>query len=100
MITTANNQLPPAPPDSVAANRPGQEPPVTSARPAGRLPPVPAVRTLTGSQLHTYRRELEHALKTLPAHAPVRVLLAQHLAAVRAEQQTRAPAPQAAGQAR
>ncbi len=67
----------------------------------GIAPPGPAVCALTGPQLRSYQRKLEHALKTLPAHAPVRALLSRHLAAVRAEQDTRAAtaAPRPAGQA-
>lgn len=72
-----------------------------SGPPPGLPPPGPAVCALTGPQLRSYRRELEHALKTLPAHAPVRALLGRHLAGVRAEQDTRAAAaaPCPAGEA-
>jgi hypothetical protein len=44
---------------------------------------------LTTYELRDYRRELEHALKTLPEHAPVRALLRERLAEVIAEQDTR-----------
>jgi hypothetical protein len=44
-------------------------------------PPHP-MHQLTTSEISRYRRELEHALKTLPEHAPVRELLGQRLAEV------------------
>ena len=44
---------------------------------------------LTSFELARYRRELEHALKTLPEHASVRELLRQRLAVVLAEVQER-----------
>ncbi len=40
-------------------------------------------------ELARYRRELEHALKTLPGHAGVRALLQQRLTDVLDEQQAR-----------
>lgn len=49
--------------------------------------PVPALTTF---ELRDYRRELEHALTTLPEHAPVRGLLRDKLADVLAEQECRA----------
>ena len=49
--------------------------------------PVPA---LTTSELRDYRRDLEHALTTLPGHAPVRGLLQDKLTEVLAEQESRA----------
>lgn len=49
--------------------------------------PVPALTTF---ELRNYRRELEHALTTLPEHAPVRGLLQDRLAEVLAEQESRA----------
>lgn len=57
--------------------------PVTVAQPKHPL------HALTTYELRDYRRELEHALNTLPAHAPVRALLRQNLDAVLAEQQSR-----------
>jgi hypothetical protein len=48
--------------------------------------PLPA---LTTYELARYRRELEHTLKRLPGHAPVRELLQQRLAEVIAEQDAR-----------
>ncbi len=49
--------------------------------------PVPAMTTY---ELRDYRRELEHALKVLPAHVPARELLQGKLAEVVAEQDARA----------
>ena len=57
-------------------------------------PPHP-MHALTTYELTRYRRELEHALKTLPEHAEVRALLQQRLAAVTDEQQTRTQLQQA-----
>jgi hypothetical protein len=55
--------------------------------------PVPApahpLPALTTFELRDYRRDLEHALAALPAHAPVRGLLQDKLAAVLAEQDSR-----------
>ena len=56
--------------------------------------PLPA---LTAYELSRYRRQLEHALKAMPGHAPARGLLQQRLAEVMAEQQSRTQAP-ASGQ--
>jgi len=58
--------------------------PGTSQQPSHPLP------TLTAAELRDYRRDLEHALNRLLAHAPVRDLLYRQLAAVRAEQESRA----------
>ena len=44
---------------------------------------------LTSSELSRYRRELEHAVKALPAHATVRAQLQSRLAEVLEEQQQR-----------
>jgi hypothetical protein len=60
------------------------------AQPAPGQQPSHPVHTLTARELREYRRDLEQALNGLPAHAPVRDLLHQHLAEVRAEQDTRA----------
>ncbi len=92
MTTAEMNEPLPAPQSVPAAIRPGEDASVRAGRSAAVPPSGPAVRRLTGSQLRSYRRELEHALKTLPALAPVRALLAEHLAAVRGEQETRAAA--------
>jgi hypothetical protein len=43
----------------------------------------------TTYELKNYRRELEHALKTIPEHAQVRELLQQRLAEVLTEQDSR-----------
>ena len=51
-------------------------------------PPHP-MHSLTTYELKNYRRELEHALKTIPEHAQVRELLQQRLAEVLAEQDSR-----------
>jgi hypothetical protein len=48
------------------------------------------VSALTTYELARYRRELEHAVKTLPEHATVRELLQRRLAEVLAEQDERA----------
>jgi hypothetical protein len=102
MTTTETSKPPPGSPGNRAPARPGQGGPARPAPAAACLPSGPAVSGLSSSQLRGYRRELEHALKTLPAHAPVRALLARHLAAVRGEQDTRALAAAArpAGPAR
>jgi hypothetical protein len=56
-------------------------------------PPHP-LGALTTYELSRYRRQLEHALKALPGHAPVRELLQQRLAEAMAEQDSRtAPGP-------
>lgn len=57
--------------------------PVTVEEPQHR------VSQLTTSELARYRRELEHALKTLPEHATVRATLSAKLDDVLAEQQDR-----------
>jgi hypothetical protein len=51
-------------------------------------PPHP-MHSLTTYELKNYRRELEHALKTIPEHAQVSELLQQRLAEVLAEQDSR-----------
>ena len=53
-------------------------------------PPPHPVPALTTYELRNYRRELEHALKTLPEQAAVRALLRQRLDEVLAEQDSRA----------
>ena len=52
-------------------------------------PPHP-LGALTTAELTRYRRELEHALKTLPDHATVRDQLKAKLADIQAEQESRA----------
>jgi hypothetical protein len=52
-------------------------------------PPQHPTHALTTYELSRYRRELEHALKELPAHAPVRELLHGKLAEVLAEEDSR-----------
>jgi hypothetical protein len=51
--------------------------------------PAHPMHSLTTYELKNYRRELEHALKTIPEHAQVRELLQQRLAEVLAEQDSR-----------
>jgi hypothetical protein len=51
-------------------------------------PPHPTSQ-LTTYELRDYRRELEHALKTLPDHVTVRAQLQAKLAEVLAEQESR-----------
>ncbi len=71
-------------------------PPGTATIPAARrtpmdtpLPPPHPVDSLTAYELSRYRRQLEHALKALPGHAPARGQLQQRLADVMAEQYSR-----------
>jgi hypothetical protein len=52
--------------------------------------PAHPLHELTTYELRNYRRDLEHALKTLPEHAAVRELLNEKLAGVLAEQESRA----------
>ena len=61
-----------------------QTEPVTVEEPKHR------VSQLTTSELARYRRELEHALATLPEDAPVRAVLRTKLDAVLAEIEDRA----------
>jgi hypothetical protein len=73
-------------------NGPGQptnQPPLQTAEPATVQTPGHPVHALTTYELARYRRELEHALKTLPGHAEIRALLQQRLADVLDEQQAR-----------
>jgi hypothetical protein len=55
------------------------------------IPAQPAhpLHALTTYELSRYRRELEHALKSLPTQAPVRAQLQDKLAEVMAEQDSR-----------
>jgi len=84
-----------------AATGPGAPAPAP-AGPGTSHPPSHPVTMLTAAELRDYRRDLEHALKNLPVDAPVRDLLHRQLAAVRAEQESRArdggPARQETGQ--
>jgi hypothetical protein len=59
--------------------------------------PKHQLHALTTYELARYKRELQHAVKTLPEHAPVRELLQQKLAQVLAEQQSRIQLQQASG---
>jgi hypothetical protein len=60
-----------------------------TAEPSTVDQPKHPTHALTTYELRNYRRELEHALKTLPDHATVREQLQQRLADVLAEQQAR-----------
>jgi len=51
--------------------------------------PAHPLHALTTYELSRYRRELEHALKTLPEHAAVLEVLREKLAEVLAEQESR-----------
>ena len=53
------------------------------------LPPPHPLDALTTYELSRYRRQLEHALKALPGHAPARGQLQQRRAEVMAELQSR-----------
>lgn len=53
-------------------------------------PPNRQLGQYTTSELQTYRRELERAIKTMPDTAPVRANLRRWLADVEAEEQDRA----------
>ena len=59
--------------------------------------PAHPLHQLTSSELKSYRRELEHALKVLPGSATVRELLAEHLGRVLAEQESRTRIQEANG---
>jgi hypothetical protein len=69
------------------------------SEPANVEPPSPPhpLYALTTYELRDYRRQLEHALKTLPEHAEVRAVLGQKLDQVRAEQTSRTQLQQAGG---
>jgi hypothetical protein len=73
-------------------NGPGQprsQPPRETAEPAIPETPSHPMSALTTYELARYRRELEHALNTLPGHAEIRALLHQRLTEVLTEQQAR-----------
>ncbi len=55
-------------------------------------PPPHPTSQLTTYELRDYRRELEHALKTLPDHATVRAQLKAKLDEVLDEQESRSQA--------
>jgi hypothetical protein len=79
----------PTPPDTQKE----QPPMTTESAPAGPVtvePPEHPLHALTTYGLSRYRRQLEHALKTLPEHAAVRELLREKLAEVLTEQESRA----------
>ena len=61
-----------------------------TAEPVTVQPPAHPMHALTTYELSRYRRELEHALKELPEHAPVRELLQGKLADVLTEEDSRA----------
>ena len=60
-----------------------------TAGPVTVEPPEHPLHALTTYELSRYRRQLEHALKTLPEHAAVRELLREKLAEALAEQESR-----------
>jgi hypothetical protein len=57
--------------------------------PVAVQPPKHPTHALTTYELRDYRRELEHALKTVPEHAGVRELLQARLTEVLSEQESR-----------
>ena len=61
-----------------------------TAEPAPLPQPGHPVPALTTFELRNYRRDLEHALTTMPEHAAVRGLLQDKLNEVLAEQESRA----------
>jgi hypothetical protein len=61
-----------------------------TAEPATVPQPQHPVPALTTFELRDYRRDLEHALTTLPGHAATRELLQDRLAEVMGEQESRA----------
>jgi hypothetical protein len=61
-----------------------------TAEPVTVQPPKHPMHALTTYELSRYRRDLEHALKELPEHAPVRQRLQGKLAEVLAEEDSRA----------
>jgi hypothetical protein len=69
----------PTPPDTQK-----EQPPMTAEpAPGGPVavePPEHPLHALTTYELLRYRGQLEHALRTLPEHAPVRELLREKLA--------------------
>jgi hypothetical protein len=63
-----------------------------TAEPVPVHPPAHPLHALTTYELRDYRRDLEHALATLPGQAEARGLLRRRLADVVAEQESRAQA--------
>lgn len=63
----------------------------------GTAEPKHTLSALTTFELTRYRRELEHAIKTLPEHVEVRELLQQRLAEVLAEVDERARTARTSG---
>ena len=61
-----------------------------TAEPVPVRPPAHPPHALTTYELRDYRRDLEHALATLPGQAGARALLRQRLNDVVAEQESRA----------
>jgi hypothetical protein len=59
--------------------------------------PAHPLYALTTYELRTYRRDLEHALRTLPEHAADRERVKVELAGVLAEQESRVALAAAAG---
>jgi hypothetical protein len=66
-----------------------RKPPPMPTEPVAVQPPKHPTHALTTYELADYRRELEHALKSVPEHAEVRELLRTKLAEVLAEQEAR-----------
>ena len=67
-----------------------------TAEPVTVQPPKHPLHALTTYELSRYRRDLEHALKVLPEHAPVRELLQGRVAEILAEEESRAKIADAA----
>ena len=60
-------------------------------------PPPHPLPAMTTYELSRYRRDLEHALRSLPVGAPARQVLGQRLDGVLAEQQSRDDAVRTSG---
>jgi hypothetical protein len=76
-------------------DQPARNQPPLTAEPVTVEKPKHPLHALTTYELARYRRELEHALKTLPGHAEVRTLLQQRLTEALTEQQARTQLQQA-----
>ena len=61
-----------------------------NAEPTAVQPPKHPLHALTSYELRHYRRDLEHAIKTIAPDAPVQADLRRKLDAVTAEQEDRA----------
>jgi hypothetical protein len=70
-------------------DQPARNQPPLTAEPVTVEKPKHPTYALTTYELRDYRRQLEHALKTLPGHAKVRTLLQQRLTDVLTEQDSR-----------